>query len=149
MANRKYDINPELVANENAYRTALYNTRNLGGSRGQVMSNTRGLQNAKMFGDMSAYATKKNMENQYAGEYAQMLYPMGRDTSSTRMLVDESNAMNRAAGRNMVGASMTGLQQYLLTRRQMKNQNATDKMIMEAIKGYSPYAAKWIPSLGK
>ena len=147
MANRKYDINPELVSNENAYRTGLYNLRNLGGSRGQIMSNTRGLQNAKMFGDMSAYATKKNMENQYAAEYAQTLYPLGRDTVSTKMLVDESNAMNRAAGRNMIGAGMTGLQQYLLTRRQMKNQAAQGKLLAEAIGAYSPYAGKWVPGM--
>jgi len=145
MANRRYNIDPELAANENAFRTTAANMRNLGGSRGQVMSNLTGAQNTKQFGDMSAYAQKKNMENQYAGEYAQMLYPMGRDRSNTRMMVDEANSMTRASGRNMTGAAMTGLQQYLLTRRQMKNQSARDKLLGSALQGYSKFTNSWIP----
>ena len=144
MANRKYNIDPELAANESAFRTTGANMRNLGGSRGQVMSNLTGAQNTKQFGDMSAYAQKKNMENQYAGEYAQTLYPMGRDRAMTKMMVDESNAMTDASGRNMIGAGMTGLQQYLLTRRQMKNQATRDKLLTNVMKGYSPYASKWL-----
>ena len=144
MANRKYNIDPELAANESAFRTTGANMRNLGGSRGQVMSNLTGAQNTKQFGDMSAYAQKKNMENQYAGEYAQTLYPMGRDRAMTKMQVDESNAMTDASARNMIGAGMTGLQQYLLTRRQMKNQANRDKLLTNVMKGYSPYASKWL-----
>lgn len=149
MANRRYNIDPELIGNENAFRTTAANMRNLGGSRGQVMSNLTGAQNVKQFGDMSAYSQKKNMENQYAGEYANMLYGLGRDKSMTAMTVDESNAMNRAAGRNMTASGMTGLQQYLLTRRQMKNQASRDKLLIDAIRAYSRYTDKWIPGLNE
>jgi hypothetical protein len=147
MANRRYDIQPELIANEASYNTALRNLRNLGGSRGQVMSNVTGAQNAKMFGDMSAYAQRKNMENQYAAEYASALYPMGRDTAMTRMAVDEGNLMTDATGRNMIGASMTGLQQFLLNKRQMKNQLEQSKLLAKIIGNYSPYAPKWAPGM--
>jgi len=149
MANRRYNIDPELIGNENAFRTTAANMRNLGGSRGQVMSNLTGAQNVKQFGDMSAYAQKKNMENQYAGEYANMLYGLGRDKSMTAMTVDESNAMNRAASRNMTASGMTGLQQYLLTRRQMKNQASMGKLLTDAIRAYSRYTDKWIPGLNE
>jgi hypothetical protein len=147
MANRRYNIDPTLAANEAAFRTTAANMRNLGGSRGQVMANLTGAQNTKQFGDMAAYSQQNNVNNQYAGEQAAMLYPLGRDKSMTRMSVDEGNLMTDAAGRNMIGAGMTGLQQYLLTRRQMKNQIARDKLLTGAIKAYSPYSSKWIPGL--
>jgi hypothetical protein len=143
MSNRRYNIDPTLAANEAAFRTTSANMRNLGGSRGQVMSNLTGAQNTKQFGDMAAYSQQNNVNNQYRGEQAGMLYPLGRDKSMTRMSVDEGNMMTDAAGRNMVGAGMTGLQQYLLTRRQMKNQMSRDKLLTGAIKAYSPYAGKW------
>lgn len=147
MANRRYNIDPELAANEMAFKNTAYNLRNLGGSRGQVMSNLFGAQNTRQFGDMSAYATKKNMENQYAGEYANTLYGLGRDRVSSTMLTDDINAMNRAAGRNFTGSAMTGLQQYLLTRRQMKNQTARDRMLGDIFKNYSAYNQKWFPGV--
>jgi hypothetical protein len=147
MGNRRYNIDPELAANENAFRTTAANMRNLGGSRGQVMSNLTGAQNTKQFGDMSAWAQKHNMDNQYAGEQANMLYGLGRDKTSGRIAHDEAEAMDQASYRNMKGAAMTGLQQYLLTKRQMKNQAARDKLLGNALKGYSPYASKWIPGV--
>jgi len=150
MANRRYNIDAGLAANESSYRTASANIRNLGGSRGQVMSNIMGAQNTKQFGDMSLYGQKSNMDNQYAGEYANMLYGLGRDDLSSRMMYDETTAMNRAAARNMRASAMTGLQQYLLTRRQMKNQSARDKQLIETIKAYAPnYWDKWVPSLDR
>jgi hypothetical protein len=143
MGNRRYNIDPELAANENAFRTTAANMRNLGGSRGQVMSNLTGAQNTKQFGDMSAYAQKKNMENQYAGEQANMLYGLGRDKTSGRIAHDEAEAMDQASFRNMKGAAMTGLQQYLLTKRQMKNQSARDKMLGSVMNGFSPFMKQW------
>jgi len=147
LAGRQYNIDPELAANEASFRTTAANLRNTGGSGGGLRSNLMAAQNVKQFGDMSAYAQKKNMENQYASEYASALYPMGRDTAMTRMQVDEGNLATDASGRNMIGAGMTGLQQYLLTKRQMKNQSNRDKLIAQAIRGYSPYSGKWIPGL--
>jgi len=148
MADRTYNIDPDLAANEATFRTTAANMRNLGGSRGQVMANLTGAQNVKQFGDMSAYAQKKNMENQYRAEYANALYPMGRDTAMTRMAVDEGNQLTDATGRGMIASGMTGVQQYLLTKRQMKNQNRRGDLLIDAIKGYgSGRAGEWIPGL--
>jgi hypothetical protein len=143
MGNRRYNIDPELAANENAFRTTAANMRNLGGSRGQVMSNLTGAQNTKQFGDMSAWAQKHNMDNQYVGEQANMLYGLGRDKTSGRIAHDEAEAMDQASYRNMKGAAMTGLQQYLLTKRQMKNQSARDKMLGSVMSGFSPFMKQW------
>jgi hypothetical protein len=147
MANRTYDINPELSMNNTTYRTTAANMRNLGGSRGQVMSNITGAQNAKMFADASSLSQKKQAENQYAAEYAAMLYPLGRDMSINRMNVDEGNLMTDAAGRNMTAAGLSDVQKYLLYRRQMKNQAAQGKLLANAIRAYSPYADKWVPGM--
>jgi hypothetical protein len=147
MANRRYNIDPQLASNEAAFRTTSANMRNLGGSRGQVMSNLTGAQNTKQFGDMAAYSQQNNINNQYKGEQANMMYGLGRDTIASRMSTDEGNRMTDAAASNMVGAGMTGLQQYLLTRRQMKNQSARDRLLINAVKAYSPYSSKWIPGL--
>lgn len=147
MANRRYNIDAGLAGNEASYRTNAANMRNLGGSRGQVMSNLTGAQNAKQFADMTLYGQQQNVNNQYKGEQANMMYGLGRDTTATRMSVDEGNRMTDAAKNNMIGAGMSGLQQYLLTRRQMKNQSGRDKLLINAIKAYSPYSSKWIPGL--
>jgi hypothetical protein len=147
MADRTYNIDAGLAGNEASYRTNAANIRNLGGSRGQIMSNLTGAQNAKMFADMALRGDKSNIENQYRGDYANMLYGLGRDDMSGRMAHDEAEAMDMAAWRNMKGSAMTGLQQYLLTRRQMKNQASRDKLLVKAIGAYSPYANKWIPGM--
>jgi hypothetical protein len=147
MANRRYNIDAGLAGNEASYRTNAANMRNLGGSRGQVMGNLTGAQNAKQFADMALYGQQSNMNNQYKGEQANMMYGLGRDTVATRMNTDEGNRMTDAAKNNMVGAGMSGLQQYLLTRRQMKGQAGRDKLLINAIKAYSPYSSKWIPGL--
>jgi len=145
MANRRYDINAPLLSNEAAYATARRNITNLGGPGAR--SNIIGAQNTKQFGDMALYGQKNNVDNQYMGEQANMMYGLGRDRSATQMTVDDMNALNRSAGRNMVGAGMSGIQQYLLTKRQDKNQLKRDKLLVDAIKAYSPYATKWIPGM--
>lgn len=145
MANRRYRIDAPLLGNEAAYATARRNITNLGGpdARGSII----GAQNAKMFGDMALYDQQNNMNNAYAGDQANMMYGLGRDAAATNLTVSDMNSLNNAAGRNMVGAGMSGLQQYLLTRRQMKNQAKQDKILGNALYNYSPYAPKWIPGL--
>ena len=142
MANRRYRIDAPLLGNEAAYATARRNITNLGGpdARGSII----GAQNAKMFGDMALYDQQNNMNNAYKGEQANMMYGLGRDSSMTDLTISDMNSLNNAAGRNMVGAGMSGLQQYLLTRRQMKNQEKRDKQLDNAMLNYSPYAAKWL-----
>jgi hypothetical protein len=147
MANRRYNIDAGLASNEATYRTNTANMRNLGGSRGQVMGNLFGAQNTKQFGDMALYGQKNNMDNQYRGEQANQMYGLGRDTSMTRMAVDETNAANRAAEQNMIGSGLSGLQKYLLTRRQMNNQMKMGKLQINAAKSYSPFADTWVPGM--
>lgn len=148
MADRRYNIDPDLAANEATFATNAANIRNLGGSRGRVSSNLIGAQNVKQFGDMSAYAQQKNMNNQYMGEQAQMMYPLGRDVSMTKYSVDEGNLMTKAAGRNMIGSGATGIQNYLLQKRYMKNQMAQSKLLASAIQGYgSGRANEWVSEL--
>lgn len=144
MANRRYRIDAPLLGNEAAYATARRNITNLGGpdARGSII----GAQNAKMFGDMALYDQQNNMNNAYVGDQANMMYGLGRDAAATNLTVSDMNSLNNAAGRNMIGAGMSGLQQYLLTRRQMKNQEKQSKILGNALYNYSPYARKWVGS---
>lgn len=147
MRNRQYDINAGLAQNEASFRASAANMRNLGAGSGKAVANLTAAQNARQFGDMALRGQKTNMENQYRGEQANMLYGLGRDDLSGRMAHDEAEAMDYATWQNFKGSGMSGLQQYLLTKRQMKNQVAQGKLLAEAIKAYSPHAPKWVPGM--
>lgn len=147
LADRRYDINAPLAANVASFNTTAANLRNLGGSRGQAMSNLTGAQNAKMFADMSEYERQIAMNNQYRGEEANMLYPLGRDTATTKLTIDDINQMTSAAGRNYLSSAASGIQNILLNRELRRNKQRRDRMLIDTIKSYSPYAKEWLPSL--
>ena len=147
LANSTYNINPELSANESSFRTALYNNRNLGGSRGRTAANSRSAMLGKQFADAASYQGKNISDIEAASRYAQALYPLGRDRAMTAMTLDEGNLMTNAAGRNMIGAGLTGLEKRRLVKQQMANQTARDRMLAESIRSYSPYTDTWLPSL--
>jgi hypothetical protein len=145
MANRQYNIDAALAANQASYATARRNINNLAGPGGR--SNVAAALNQKQFADMALYGQKSNMDNQYAGERANMLYGLGRDQAGYNTMADEANAMNRATRRNYLNAAATGLQNYTLTNRQMQNEVNRDKLLYSAVQGYSPYTNKWVSGL--
>ena len=87
------------------------------------------------------------MNNQYRGEEANMLYPLGRDTATTKLTIDDINQMTSAAGRNYLSSAASGIQNILLNRELRRNKQRRDRMLIDTIKSSSPYAKEWLPSL--
>ena len=127
LEDRRYNIRPELEANELAYQTAKRNVRQVAPGVGNLLSNYGALSGGRMRADAQAYAKKQNMENQWRGQDAQILANMGAQEAATKLNVDDYNAQARAAKQQ---ALSTGLDQLagsaanMLSERNLKSNDA-------------------------
>ena len=147
MRNRRFNIDPTLQSNIAAQAMNNYNIGQVGTARGEIMGNMTASQNARMGADAAAFAQKQNMDNQYLAEQAQMDYGLGRDRAQTKFNIQDVNDRNAAAKRAFLAQAATGLQQRSLVNRQMSNQDAQQRLMIEAMMAYSPYTAQWLPGL--
>lgn len=139
MADRKYDPSQEIAsatARSNAFRQTA---RNIPQSSGALMSQMGGAQ-ARYQGDVSnALRNASNINQQYKGQYAEMLNQVGEQDARMRLGLKDINLRNEAMQKGYTAAGLTGLQQYGLTREQMKNQKGMDEMRMKALNQMSPW----------
>ena len=147
MRNRRFNIDPTLQSNIAAQAMNNYNIGQAGTARGEIMGNMTASQNARMGADAAAFAQKQNMDNQYLAEQAQMDYGLGRDKAQTKFNIQDVNDRNAAAKRAFLAQAATGLQQRSLVNRQMSNQDAQQRLMIEAMMAYSPYTKQWLPGL--
>jgi len=125
MQNLKYNINPAITQAQRAYNASRSNLASR--SRGEQMAGTSSLQGALSGALSNLYAQKANMENQYKAQGNQMMASVGAQNAASQQQANQFNAMNRAAGTNMVGAGLTGLSNLYQQRRQDTQQRGMDK----------------------
>ncbi len=127
LEDRRYNVRPELEANELAYQTARRNVRQVAPGVGNLLTNYNALSGNRMRADAQALARKQNMENQWRGQDAQILANMGAQEAATKLNVDDYNAQARAAKQQ---ALSTGLDQLagsaanIMSERNMKSRDA-------------------------
>lgn len=133
MANRRYNINPELEANREAQATYYNQLRQAGLNPNQLIGSLQGGAINKMRADASAYARKQNVDNDYLMQQAQMDAQLGRDivanknqALSNRMTVQNINDANAAARRNYASAGLSQLSQFSQNQQLMNNQMVRD-----------------------
>lgn len=136
MANRKFDISPAKRAIRENRSISNYNAANYNPNTGANLAYRLQSQIAANKAIADLYSTASNVNNQYAGEYANTLNNLGQQrVQATNMAVD-MNARSRAAARNIQRTALSQLSQYAQNKQLMKNQKSRDMAMLEM---YGPF----------
>lgn len=136
MANRKFDISPAKRAIRENRSISNYNAANYNPSTGANLAYRLQSQIAANKAIADLYSTASNVNNQYAGEYANTLNNLGQQRiQATNMAVD-MNAKSRAAARNIQRTALSQLSQYAQNKQLMKNQKSRDMAMLDM---YGPF----------
>lgn len=136
MANRKFDISPAKRAIRENRSISNYNAANYNPSTGANLAYRLQSQIAANKAIADLYSTASNVNNQYAGEYANTLNNLGQQrVNATNMAID-MNARSRAAARNIQRTALTQLSQYAQNKQLMKNQKSRDMAMLDM---YGPF----------
>jgi hypothetical protein len=140
MANRRYNVNPELEANRNAQINYTRGLRQGAPSQAQYLGNLQNSQISRSKSDAEAYARKQNMDNSYMGEEAQMKANLGQQRAQTKLGVQDMNDRNKAAARSYIPTALSQLQQANQMNRVMKGLKSSDaqkqKLLQGMFRGY-------------
>lgn len=136
MANRKFDISPAKRAIRENRSISNYNAANYNPNTGANLAYRLQSQIAANKAIADLYSTASNVNNQYAGEYANTLNNLGqRRVQATNMAVD-MNAKSRAVARNIQRTALSQLSQYAQNKQLMKNQKSRDMAMLDM---YGPF----------
>lgn len=136
MANRKFDISPAKRAIRENRSISNYNAANYNPNTGANLAYRLQSQIAADKAITNLYSTASNVNNQYAGEYANTLNNLGQQrVNATNMAVD-LNARSRAAARNIQRTALSQLSQYAQNKQLMKNQKSRDMAMLDM---YGPF----------
>lgn len=136
MANRKFDISPAKRAIRENRSISNYNAANYNPNTGANLAYRLQSQIAADKAITNLYSTASNVNNQYAGEYANTLNSLGQQrVNATNMAVD-LNARSRAAARNIQRTALSQLSQYAQNKQLMKNQKSIDMAMLDM---YGPF----------
>lgn len=136
MANRKFDISPAKRAIRENRSISNYNAANYNPSTGANLAYRLQSQIAADKAIADLYSTASNVNNQYAGEYANTLNSLGQQrVNATNMAID-MNARSRAAAGNIQRTALTQLSQYAQNKQLMKNQKSGDMAMLDM---YGPF----------
>lgn len=136
MANRKFDISPAKRAIRENRSISNYNAANYNPNTGANLAYRLQSQIAANKAIADLYSTASNVNNQYAGEYANTLNNLGQQrVQATNMAVD-MNAKSRAVARNIQRTALSQLSQYAQNKQLMKNQKSIDMAMLEM---YGPF----------
>lgn len=136
MANRKFDISPAKRAIRENRSISNYNAANYNPNTGANLAYRLQSQIAANKAIADLYSTASNVNNQYAGEYANTLNSLGQQrVQATNMAVD-MNAKSRAAARNIQRTALSQLRQYAQNKQLMKNQKSRDMAMLDM---YGPF----------
>ena len=136
MANRKFDISPAKRAIRENRSISNYNAANYNPNTGANLAYRLQSQIAANKAIADLYSTASNVNNQYAGEYANTLNNLGQQrVQATNMAVD-MNAKSRAVARNIQRTALSRLSQYAQNKQLMKNQKSRDMAMLDM---YGPF----------
>ena len=133
MANRKFDISPAKRAIRENRSISNYNAANYNPNTGANLAYRLQSQIAANKAIADLYSTASNVNNQYAGEYANTLNNLGQQRVQATNMAVYMNARSRAAARNI---QRTTLSQYAQNKQLMKNQKSRDMAMLEM---YRPF----------
>lgn len=136
MANRKFDISPAKRAIRENRSISNYNAANYNPNTGANLAYRLQSQIAANKAIADLYSTASNVNNQYAGEYANALNSLGQQRVQATNMAVYMNAKSRAAARNIQRTALSQLSQYAQNKQLMKNQKSRDMAMLDM---YGPF----------
>lgn len=139
MASRRINIEPTLAANRRSRAIARNNMARLNPNTGMNLAYGNQLATGEYAQNASIYANRDNANNQYLGEYANMMNNLGQQYIQNTVLTNDLNARNRAAARNFGATAAGQLGQWSQTKEKMRNEAARDAMIYPYLRNFLAY----------
>lgn len=139
MASRKLNIEPTLAANRRSRAIARNNMARLNPNTGMNLAYGNQLATGEYVQNASVYANRDNANNQYLGEYANMMNNLGQQYVQNTVLTNDLNARNRAAARNFGATAAGQLGQWSQTKEKMRNQARRDRQILPYLQNFLRY----------
>ena len=139
MASRKLNIEPTLAANRRSRAIARNNMARLNPNTGMNLAYGNQLATGEYAQNASVYANRDNANNQYLGEYANMMNNLGQQYVQNTVLTNDLNARNRAAARNFGATAAGQLGQWSQTKEKMRNQARRDRQILPYLQNFLKY----------
>lgn len=139
MASRKLNIEPTLAANRRSRAIARNNMARLNPNTGMNLAYGNQLATGEYAQNASVYANRDNANNQYLGEYANMMNNLGQQYVQNTVLTNDLNARNRAAARNFGATAAGQLGQWSQTKEEMRNQARRDRQILPYLQNFLRY----------
>lgn len=139
MASRRVNIEPTLAANRRSRAVARNNMARLNPNTGMNLAYGNQLATGEYAQNASVYANRDNANNQYLGEYANVMNNLGQQYVQNTVLTNALNARNRAAARNFGATAAGQLGQWSQTKEKMRNEAARDAMIYPYLRNFLAY----------
>lgn len=139
MASRRLNIEPTLAANRRSRAIARNNMARLNPNTGMNLAYGNQLATGEYAQNASVYANRDNANNQYLGEYANMMNNLGQQYARNTVLTNDLNARNRAAARNFGATAASQLGQWSQTKEKMRNQARRDRQILPYLQNFLRY----------
>lgn len=139
MASRRVNIEPTLAANRRSRAVARNNMARLNPNTGINLAYGNQLATGEYAQNASVYANRDNANNQYFGEYANMMNNLGQQYVQNTVLTNDLNARNRAAARNFGATAAGQLGQWSQTKEKMRNQARRDRQILPYLQNFLRY----------
>lgn len=139
MASRRVNIEPTLAANRRSRAIARNNMARLNPNTGMNLAYGNQLATGEYAQNTSVYANRDNANNQYLGEYANMMNNLGQQYVQNTVLTNDLNARNRAAARNFGATAAGQLGQWSQTKEKMRNQARRDRQILPYLQNFLRY----------
>lgn len=139
MASRRINIEPTLAANRRSRAIARNNMARLNPNTGMNLAYGNQLATGEYAQNASIYANRDNANNQYLGEYANMMNNLGQQYVQNTVLTNDLNARNRDAARNFGATAAGQLGQWFQTKEKMRNEAARDAMIYPYLRNFLAY----------
>lgn len=139
MASRRVNIEPTLAANRRSRAIARNNVARLNPNTGMNLAYGNQLATGEYAQNASVYANRDNANNQYLGEYANMMNNLGQQYVQNTVLTNDLNARNRAAARNFGATAASQLGQWSQTKEKMRNQARRDRQILPYLQNFLRY----------
>jgi hypothetical protein len=139
MTSRRVNIEPTLAANRRSRAIARNNMAKLNPNTGMNLAYGNQLATGEYAQNASVYANRDNANNQYLGEYANMMNNLGQQYVQNTVLTNDLNARNRAAARNFGATAAGQLGQWSQTKEKMRNQARRDRQILPYLQNFLRY----------
>ena len=139
MASRRVNIEPTLAANRRSRAIARNNMARLNPNTGMNLAYGNQLATGEYAQNASVYANRDNANNQYLGEYANMMNNLSQQYVQYTVLTNDLNARNRVAARNFGATAAGQLGQRSQTKEKMRNQARRDRQILPYLQNFLRY----------